>query len=113
MQREFKIVFTFKDSFDLEFNIVLTSYLAQPNPLHAHVVIGRDVLVQWNRDCSREILDAPPPPRGGRWKLPKTLARRGLGKMPSGGARWRLQPSGEEIVCCNRHHRCSLKHHPV
>ena len=31
--------------------------------------IGREVMVRWNRDNSREVLDAPPPPRGGRWKL--------------------------------------------
>jgi hypothetical protein len=29
------------------------------------------------------------------------------------GARWLLQPIGEEIVHCNSHHRCSRKHRPV
>ena len=29
------------------------------------------------------------------------------------GARWRLQPIGEEIMRCSRHHRCSLEHLPV
>ena len=32
--------------------------------------IGREALVLWNRGCSREMPDAPPPTRGGRWKLP-------------------------------------------
>jgi hypothetical protein len=27
--------------------------------IKAPVGIGREVLVQWNRDCSREMLDAP------------------------------------------------------
>ena len=34
VKQEFKIVFTFKASFDLDFIIVLTSYLANPNPLY-------------------------------------------------------------------------------
>ena len=34
VKHELKIVFTFKVNFDLEFKIVLTSYLAHPNPLH-------------------------------------------------------------------------------
>ena len=31
--------------------------------------IGREVLVRWNRVCLRKLPDAPPPPRGRRWKL--------------------------------------------
>jgi hypothetical protein len=37
-KREFKIVFTFKASFDLKFILVLTSYLANPNPLHNIII---------------------------------------------------------------------------
>ena len=29
------------------------------------------------------------------------------------GARWLMQPIGEEIVHCNNNHRCSRKHRPV
>ena len=40
------------------------------------------------------------------------LAQR-LRQKAKRGARWQLQPIGEEIVVCNRHHRCSLKNRPV
>ncbi len=32
----------------------------------ALVGIGRGILVWWDRDCSWKMIDAPPPPRGGR-----------------------------------------------
>jgi len=35
----------------------------------APACIGQEALVRWNRGCSREMTNAPPPPRGGRWKL--------------------------------------------
>ena len=31
--------------------------------------VGREVLVRWNRDCSRDMPNVSPPPRGGRWQV--------------------------------------------
>ena len=76
--------------------------------------IGRGVLVRWNRDCTRKMSDAPPPhllvvgARNSRIPGPARLRQKA-----KRGARWRLQPIGEEIVRCIRHHRCSLEHPPV
>ena len=74
--------------------------------------IGREVLVRWNRDSSREVSDAPhllvmgagnSSYPGPAWLMQE--AKR--------GARWLLQPIGEEIMHCSSHHRCSRKHRPV
>ena len=43
-QHEVKIVFTFKVNFDLEFKMVLTSYLAHHNPLH-NIIITQETSI--------------------------------------------------------------------
>ena len=42
----------------------------QRTPGEAPAGISCKVLDWWDRDCSKKMADAPPPPRGGRLKLP-------------------------------------------
>jgi len=74
--------------------------------------IGREVLVRWNRNCSRKLPGAPHllVVGAGNSHDPDPARHRPEAKR---GARCRLQPIGEEIVRCSRHHRCSLEHRPV
>ena len=80
----------------------------------APIGIRREVLVWWDRDCSRKMPDAPPIRLlvvGAGNSLDPGPAR--LGQEAKRGAQWLLQLIGEEIVYRSRHHRCSCERLPV